>query len=262
MNAFINLASAIPDDFIGGITHIFKENHELYLEGLKYTLIISITGTILGLFLALFITIFRIQEVDQRDTLTTRIAKRLSIILSSSYVEFFRGTPMMVQAALFYYGLATLGVRMPILVAGVIIVTLNTAAYLTEVLRSGINSIDKGQIEGAKSIGLTRRQMFQYIIFPQVLKNMLPAIGNELVVNIKDTAVLSVIGVSELFYMGKSVAGTYYRYTESFVLVALIYLITVLVTTRLLTLIVKLINGRNDYSMPYSQSVPVEGTNG
>lgn len=168
----------------------------------------------------------------------------------------------MVQAALFYYGLATLGVRMPILVAGVIIVTLNTAAYLTEVLRSGINSIDKGQIEGAKSIGLTRRQMFQYIIFPQVLKNMLPAIGNELVVNIKDTAVLSVIGVSELFYMGKSVAGTYYRYTESFVLVALIYLITVLVTTRLLTLIVKLINGRNDYSMPYSQSVPVEGTNG
>ena len=147
-------------------------------------------------------------------------------------------------------------------IAGIIIVTLNTAAYLTEVLRSGINAIDKGQIEGAKSIGLTRRQMFQYIIFPQVIKNMLPAIGNELVVNIKDTAVLSVIGVSELFYMGKSVAGTYYRYTESFVLVALVYLITVLITTRLLTLFVKVINGKNNYSFPTSQSNPIEVSNG
>lgn len=87
---------------------------------------------------------------------------------------------------------------------------------------------------------------------------MLPAIGNELVVNIKDTAVLSVIGVSELFYMGKSVAGTYYRYTESFVLVALIYLILVIIATRLLTFSIKLINGTSNYSFPKSQTVPVE----
>lgn len=252
----IYILSSIPDDFIGGITHIFRENYPLYIEGLKYTLLISILGTSFGLLLALFITVLRIQEIDRRDSLGRRILKRCTVILSSSYVEFFRGTPMMVQAAIFYYGLATLGVRMPIIVAGVIIVTLNTAAYLTEVLRSGINAIDKGQIEGAKSIGLTRRQMFQYIIFPQVLKNMLPAIGNELVVNIKDTAVLSVIGVSELFYMGKSVAGTYYRYTESFILVALVYLITVLITTRILTIIMKLIQHKDDYSFPQSQTVP------
>lgn len=257
MNSILVLNS-IPADFIGGITYIFKNNYSLYFEGLKFTLIISIIGTALGLFLALFLTILRIQEVEKRDTITTRILKRFTVILSSSYVEFFRGTPMMVQAAIFYYGLATLGVRLPIIIAGIIIVTLNTAAYLTEVLRSGINAIDKGQIEGAKSIGLNKRQMFQYIIFPQVLKNMLPAIGNELVVNIKDTAVLSVIGVSELFYMGKSVAGTYYRYTESFVLVALVYLITVLLTTRLLTIIVRLVNHKSDYSIPQSQSAPVE----
>ncbi len=256
------IAGSIPNDFIGGILYIFENNYSLYLEGIKYTLLISSLGTLLGLILALILTIFRIQETDKRDTLITKILKRLSVLLSSSYVEFFRGTPMMVQAAIFFYGLATIGFRVPIIVAGVIIVTLNTAAYLTEVLRSGINAIDKGQIEGAKSIGLTRTQMFRYIIFPQVLKNMLPAIGNELVVNIKDTAVLSVIGVSELFYMGKSVAGTYYRYTESFVLVAVIYLIIVLITTRLLTLIVKTINGENRFSFPQSQSNPIEVNHG
>jgi len=255
---FYILTESIPNDFIGGILFLFKNNYSLYLEGIKYTLIISILGTSLGLLLASIITIFRIQEIDRRDTLFSKIMKRISIILSSSYVEFFRGTPMMVQAAIFFYGLATIGFRIPIIIAGIIIVTLNTAAYLTEVLRSGINAIDKGQIEGAKSIGLSRGQMFRYIIFPQVLKNMLPAIGNELVVNIKDTAVLSVIGVSELFYMGKSVAGTYYRYTESFVLVALIYLVVVLITTRLLVVFVKLINGKNKISLPTSQSNPIE----
>ncbi len=252
------LSSSIPDGFLSGIVHILENNYELYLEGIKYTLIISILGTLLGLLLALLIIVFRIQETNNRDTILTKVAKRFSIILSSSYVEFFRGTPMMVQAAIFYYGLASLGVRLSIIVAGIIIVTLNTAAYLTEVLRSGINAIDKGQFEGAKSIGLTRGQMFRFIIFPQVIKNMLPAIGNELVVNIKDTAVLSVIGVSELFYMGKSIAGTYYRYTESFVITALIYLVLVLITTRLLTLFVKLINKNNNDTFPKSQSVPIE----
>lgn len=253
---FYSLSGSIPSDFIGGVLYIFRNNYELYFEGVKYTLLISILGTALGLVLALIITIFRIQESDRRDSTLTRVFKRVSVVFSSSYVELFRGTPMMVQAAIFFYGLATLGFRIPIIIAGVIIVTLNTAAYLTEILRSGINSFDMGQIEGAKSIGLTKVQMYRYIIFPQVITNMLPAIGNELVVNIKDTAVLSVIGVSELFYMGKSVAGTYYRYTESFVLVAIIYLILVLITTRLLTLIVKLINGNTNYSMPQSQTIP------
>lgn len=252
------LSGSIPKDFFGGIWFIIQNNYPLYLEGVKYTLMISIAGTTLGLFLALLITIFRIQESDSRDNFGTRAYKRISVIMSASYVEFFRGTPMMVQAAIFFYGFAMIGIRIPILIAGIIIVTLNTAAYLTEVLRAGINSIDKGQMEAARSIGLTRGQSFRYIIFPQAIKNMVPAIGNELVVNIKDTAVLSVIGVSELFYMGKSIAGTYYRYTEAFVTVAIIYLILVLITTRILTLIVKWINIPNKTTFPTSQSNPVE----
>lgn len=247
------LATTIPSDFLGGLLYILENNYKLYIEGAKFTLMISISGTILGLFVALLIIIFRIQEKDSRDTRTQVFFKKASVFMSTSYVEFFRGTPMMVQAAIFYYGLAMLGLKLPIILAGIIVVTLNTAAYLTEVLRSGINAIDKGQMEAARSIGFTRGQAYLYVIFPQVIKNMVPAIGNELVVNIKDTAVLSVIGVSELFYMGKSVAGTHYRYTESFVLVALVYLIIVLVTTRILSKVVAFIN-KEKISLPNSQT--------
>lgn len=248
------LLASIPSDFLGGITYILKTNYKLYLEGASFTLIIAVSGTLFGLFIAMIIIVFRIQERDPRDNNLNIWLKRFSVMISTSYVEFFRGTPMMVQAAIFYYGLAMIGIRMPIIVAGIIVVSLNTAAYLAEVLRSGINAIDKGQMEAARAIGLSRAQAFRLIIFPQVIKNMVPAIGNELVVNIKDTAVLSVIGVSELFYMAKSVAGTHYRYTESFVLVALIYLVIVLITTRLLTVIVKFIN-REKVSIPSSQTV-------
>ena len=247
------LSTGIPEDFIGGVIYILQHNYKLYIEGASFTLIIAISGTVLGLFLALFLIVFRIQEKDSRDSKTMLFMKRTSILMSSSYVEFFRGTPMMVQAAIFYYGLAMMGFRIPVIIAGIFIVTLNTAAYLTEVLRSGINAIDKGQMEASRSLGMTRAQAYIFVIFPQVIKNMIPAIGNELVVNIKDTAVLSVIGVSELFYMGKSVAGTHYRYTESFILVALIYLVLVLITTRLLTLTIKLIN-RERVSIPTSQT--------
>lgn len=246
--------SDIPSDFIGGLSYILRTNYKLYLEGASFTLIIAITGTVIGLFVAMLIIIFRIQEKDPRDNRMNILLKKLSVFFSTSYVEFFRGTPMMVQAAIFYYGLAMIGIRMPIIVAGIIVVSLNTAAYLTEVLRSGINAIDKGQMEAARAIGLSRAQAYRHIIFPQVIKNMVPAIGNELVVNIKDTAVLSVIGVSELFYMAKSVAGTHYRYTESFVLVALVYLVMVLITTRLLSLIIKLLN-KETVSIPSSQTV-------
>jgi putative lysine transport system permease protein len=234
--------TAMPNDFFGGIIYLLLQNYKLYFQGVLYTLIIAISGTVLGLLVGLLITILRLQENHEDDSLHMRVVKRISVVFGSGYVEFFRGTPMMVQAAIFYYGLATLGVRLPILLAGIIVVTINTAAYLSEVLRSGINALDKGQMEAARALGMTRVQSYRYIIFPQVLRHMVPAIGNELVVNIKDTAVLSVIGVAELFYMGKSIAGTHYRYTEAFVLVDLIYLIIVVMTTLLLTFIIKRID--------------------
>lgn len=234
--------SSMPQNFIGIVLYILENDYTLYLSGIKFTIIIAFMGTFFGLVISLFLTVLRIQKRETRDTIMKVFGKRVSSILATSYVEFFRGTPMIVQAMIFYYGLAMMGIRLELIVAGVIVVSLNTAAYLSEVLRAGINSIDKGQMEAARSLGMSKSSGYRYVIFPQVLKNMVPAIGNELVVNIKDTAVLSVIGVGELFYMGRSIAGTYYRYTESFVIVAFIYLVIVLVTTRLLNFIVKKMN--------------------
>jgi len=244
------ILSTIPSNFIGGVIYIFEENYLLFFEGIKYTLLISLLGTGIGLFISFFVTLPRVTKNEHSSFLKKYLAKLLSF-LSTSYVEFLRGTPMMVQAAIFYYGLSSLGVNLPIIVAGLIVVSLNTSAYLSEVLRSGINAIDKGQFEAGKALGLSNFEVLRYIVFPQAIKNMIPAIGNELVVNIKDTAVLSVIGVSELFYMGKSVAGTYYRYTESFFIVALLYLVLVLFTTRILSFILKRLN-RTTNSMPSS----------
>jgi putative lysine transport system permease protein len=135
---------------------------------------------------------------------------------------------MLVQAMVFYYGLNEAGFRISFLPAGLIVVSLNTAAYLTEVLRSGLNGLDVGQKEAALSLGFSDRTTYRLILLPQALKNMIPAIGNELIVNIKDTAVLSVIGVGELFFMARSVAGATFRFTEAFILVSLMYLITVI----------------------------------
>lgn len=232
----------MPSGFFDSILYLLKNEYPLYISGIKFTVIISVLGTFFGLVLAFFLTVLRLLERESRDRRVTRVLKRIGNLFGVSYVEFFRGTPMIVQAMIFYYGLAMLGFRLELIVAGVIIVSLNTAAYLSEVLRAGINSIDKGQMEAARSIGMTKGQGYLHVVFPQVIRNMVPAIGNELVINIKDTAVLSVIGVGELFYMGRSVAGTYYRYTESFLIVAFIYLVIVLITTRLLNLLVDRLN--------------------
>lgn len=253
------MLSAMPQGFFNIVLFLLQEEYPLYLNGLKFTIIIAITGTFLGLFVAFFVTVLRLLERDSRDTVVSRIIKKIGSITGVSYVEFFRGTPMIVQAMIFYYGLAMLGFRLELMVAGIIVVTLNTSAYLSEVLRAGINSIDKGQMEAARSIGMSKGQGYIYVIFPQVIRNMVPAIGNELVINIKDTAVLSVIGVGELFYMGRSIAGTYYRYTESFVIVALMYLIVVLITTRILNIVVRRMNA-GKVTLLHSNDTFVEAT--
>ncbi len=233
---------AASDSFMDIVIKLFTNEYKLFFTGVQYTILIAILGTFFGLVLSFLVTVLRLLEKDSRDLFHTVVFKKIGNILGVIYVELFRGTPMMVQAMIFYYGLAGMGIRLNLIVAGVIIVTLNTTAYMSEVLRSGINSIDKGQMEAARSIGMTKWQGYTKVIFPQVIKNMVPAIGNELVINIKDTAVLSVIGVGELFYMGKSVAGTYYRTFESFAIVAVMYLIVVLITTRILNYIIHVMN--------------------
>ncbi len=223
------ILSSIRGDFIGGTIDLFSLYWPLLLQGLYITLLLSFLGTFLGLIAASFLVALKTQENTYNQTLPMRFFSLLSKQLASVYVTIFRGTPMIVQAMVLYYGLARLGVRLPILVAGLLVVSLNTAAYITEILRSGLEALNKGQSEAALSLGLSPRQTYWFIRFPQAFKNMIPAIGNELIVNIKDTAVLSVIGVGELFYTARGVAGSHWRYTETFFLVAMIYLLVVMI---------------------------------
>jgi putative lysine transport system permease protein len=154
--------------------------------------------------------------------------------MTNFYVTIFRGTPMIVQAMIFYYGVSRLQLAWwTPLVAGLTVVTLNTTAYIAEVIRSGINGIDKGQMEAARSLGFSRRKGMFLIVMPQAIKNSLPAIGNEFIVNLKDTAVLSVIGVSELFRATQLATAPNYRTTEGFFIAAIMYLLLTYVTSKI-----------------------------
>src|SRR5690606_15626400 len=143
----------------------------------------------------------KLLQVTRRDSTISRVMKRLTVFLSTAYVEILRGTPMMVQAVIIYYGLAGMNVDLSIhlfgwtirgiMVTGILVVSINTSAYIVEVLRGSIEAISKGQMEAALSLGMSRAQAMRLIILPQALRNSIPALGNEFVINIKDTSVLS-----------------------------------------------------------------------
>lgn len=161
---------------------------------------------------------------------------------------------MMVQAMFLYYALRpTLG--WSALTAGIIIISVNTGAYMAEIIRSGIQAIDKGQIEAARSIGMSSVQTMMHIVLPQAIKNSFPSIGNEFIVNIKDSSMLNVIGVIEVFFQSRSVAGSAMLYSETFFITCLIYLVLTTITTQILRLIEKKMNMAKT-SFPTSQTVP------
>jgi putative lysine transport system permease protein len=171
-------------------------------------------------------------------------------VMISIYVEFFRGTPMIVQAMVIYYGSAmAFGINMDRTMAAIFIVSINTGAYTAEIVRGGIISIDKGQFEAAHAIGMNHAKTMLHVVLPQVLRNILPAIGNEFVINIKDTSVLNVISVSELFFQTKSVAGATFSYFESFFVACIIYLIMTLIVTRILRLLERRLDGPENFTV-------------
>ena len=157
---------------------------------------------------------------------------------------------MIVQAMVIYYGSAlAFGIDMDRIVAAIFIVSINTGAYMAEIVRGGIISIDKGQFEAAHAIGMNHIQTMMNVVLPQVIRNILPATGNQFVINIKDTSVLNVISVTELYFQTKSVAGNNFRYFESFFVACIIYFIMTFTVTRILRYIEKKIDGPDNYSM-------------
>ena len=227
---------------------ILVENWPLFLRGAGITLWISIIGTIIGTILGLLVGLVRTAPMPEKGV--KKIIYRVVDRLLAMYIGFFRGTPMMVQAAVMFYGSAELfGLSLNRTFAAIFIVSINTGAYMAEIVRGGINSVDKGQFEAAHAMGMNHFTTMKDIILPQVIRNILPATGNEFVVNIKDTSMLSVISVSELFFQTKSITGSSFRYYEPFLIASFIYLIMTLTVTYILKKFEKRLDGSSSYTM-------------
>ncbi|SUO04116.1 amino acid ABC transporter, permease [Faecalicoccus pleomorphus] len=225
----------------GRAYEIFIENWSLFSYGIQNTLLFAIVGTVVGLILGLITGALRAIPEDPMDSFPVKILKKLARWIVGFYVWFFRGTPMMVQALFFFYLLR------PILgwtgfSAGLIIISVNTGAYMAEIIRGGIQSIDAGQSEAAKSLGMTTFQTMVSIIFPQAIKNTFPTIGNQLIVNIKDSCMLNAIQVTELYFQSSSVAGSNMKFAEVYFLEMVMYLALTTIATLILNAVERKIN--------------------
>lgn len=234
------------------IAEIVSDNWQMFIRGAGMTLFISMIGTIVGFIIGLIVGVIR--TIPTPDSGIKKVILKIVNVLLAIYIEFFRGTPMIVQAMVIYYGSAQfLGIDLNKIVAALFIVSINTGAYMSEIIRGGIVSIDKGQFEAAEAIGMRHSQTMVNIVLPQAIRNILPAIGNEFVINIKDTSVLNVIAVSELFFQTKSVAGNNFRYFESFFVASVLYLVMTFTVTRILRYIERRLDGPENYIMAGNQ---------
>ncbi|NLX63449.1 MAG: amino acid ABC transporter permease [Clostridiaceae bacterium] len=206
----------------------------------------------MGWIIGLIVGIIRTIPIPERG-FRKGLLKVINALLSA-YIEFFRGTPMMVQAMVIYYGSAeAFGLSMDKYFAAIVIVSINTGAYMSEVVRGGIISIDKGQFEAAHALGMNHFQTMTNVVMPQVIRNILPATGNEFVINIKDTSVLNVISVSELYFVTKSIAGNSFIFYPPFFIACLLYFVMTFTVTRILRLFEKMIDGPEHFDLAGNQ---------
>ena len=246
--------------FFGWVAFLLQKYGMLFLRGTGMTLLIALTGTIFGFIIGLLVAIVRatspmpsLGRKSAAAAVRDALLKAVQLLLGA-YIQVFRGTPMIVQAVVIYYGAQYAGMYMDTTFAAIFIISINTGAYMAEIIRGGVISIDKGQFEAAHAIGMTHWQTMTTVVLPQAIRNILPSVGNELIVNIKDSSVLNVISVSELFFQAKSAAGAYYRYFEVYFIIAVIYLILTLTVSRLLRWVERRMDGPDNYVIHGSQS--------
>lgn len=235
--------------FLRDVLEILKNYYPQLLSGIGNTLLISLTGTLVGLVIGLLTGVLRTAPLSRHTWL--RVIHQCANAIISVYVEIFRGTPMMVQAMVIYWGyaFATNGRTLPLIPSGILIVSINTGAYMAEIVRGGIISIDRGQFEGAMSIGMSHIQTMTRIIIPQVMRNILPSVSNEFVTNIKDTSVLNVIGVTELYYFAGIIKRQNFQTFQTYLVVCVLYFIMTFTVTRLLRLLEKKLDGKEHYAL-------------
>jgi len=241
--------NSLPDDFWGRVVYLLQQYGPSFLRGAGTTMLIAVISTAVGCLIGFGVGIVQTTPTDKEHPVKYFLMKVVRFLLDA-YVEIFRGTPMMVQAMFIYYGLAQLfNIHLGTMEAALFIVSINTGAYMAETVRGGILSIDPGQTEGAKAIGMTHVQTMNAVILPQALRNIMPQIGNNLIINIKDTCVLSVIGTVELFFATKSVAGAMYTYFEAFTITMAIYFVLTFSCSRLLRLCESKMDGPDSYEL-------------
>ncbi|WP_207940331.1 amino acid ABC transporter amino acid-binding/permease [Enterococcus sp. DIV2402] len=200
----------------------FAKYYKFYVNGAGYTIFLALIGVLFGTILGAFLALMKLAK------------SKFVRILATIYIEYVRGTPLLVQIFIVYFGTGILGVDMSRLAAGCIALALNSGAYVAEIIRAGITAVNKGQLEAARSLGMNQTQAMRFIIFPQAIKNILPALGNEFVTVIKESSVVSVIGVSELIFQAGNVQGASFKPFLPYVIVSLIYFVLTFTLSRLL----------------------------
>ena len=240
--------------FVNDVLSIFIKYYPQLLTGVGNTLLIALTSTAAGLALGLLTGVVRTAPMSKNPVL--RALHKLLNAIIAIYVEIFRGTPMMVQSMVIYWGyaFATGGDTLPLIPSGILIVSINTGAYMAEIVRGGIISIDRGQFEGAVSIGMTHAQTMFKVIIPQVMRNILPSVSNEFVINIKDTSVLNVIGVTELYYFAGIIKRQNFQTFQTYLVVCILYFILTFTVTRLLRWVERKLDGNENYTIFGSQT--------
>lgn len=200
-----------------------KDYYGFFLEGTKITLFLSLFTIIFGI---IFGMIFALMRISHNVVLKS---------IASIYIEFIRGTPVLVQLCIVYYGLPILGINFPEIMAGIIALSINSSAYVAEIIRAGIQAVDKGQMEAAKSLGLTYSMAMKNIILPQAIKNILPALGNEFITIIKESSIVSIIGIHDLMYNTDTVRGNTFKPFEPLIISATIYFILTFSLSKILS---------------------------
>lgn len=246
--------------FWEGVSKILTMYWPLFLKGTGITILLAVVGTFAGSIIGLLVGTYKTIPITAKTALWKKIIYKLFNIILTIYVTVFRSTPMMVQAMVGYYGYiwitkVQVTPLLPLTV-GMAIISINTGAYMAEIVRGGILSIDNGQYEAAHSIGMTHGQAMFSIVLPQAIRNIMPAIGNEFIINMKDSCVLSVISVTELFFQTKSAAGATFQTFPAFLIAGVVYLILTVIATEILRYAERRMDGPDTYRIHGSQSVP------
>ena len=225
--------------FFANVWSTITRYYNFFLEGVQNTLIIAVFTVLFGTLLGILLAVAKMSNFKPLKWLST------------AYIEFFRGTPLMVQLMFIFYGLPMIGITFPEIpfienfqrfAAGIVAMSLNSAAYVAEVIRSGIQAVDVGQMEASRSLGFNKAQSMLLVILPQAIKNILPALGNEFVTVIKESSIVSVIGIADLMYRTNGVKAKNYKTLECLFIAAIIYFILTFVSSRLIALMERRMN--------------------